>query len=368
MDWKKRITRLSFRLHGWVGLVAGLFFILYGLSGSLLVFRHDLDRYFNPELHNLVPENKKVPADEIYRMILRTHPNLKKLVLHDFPRDKYDSYEFMLYKRQEHLTDNYLYYVFVNPYTGKILKEGGYQEMAPSFLRWLYTLHYSLQLGIPGMFLSAVIALIMLLSLITGTIIYRKHLWEALRFKAGLNFKSFRTGISSLHRIIGVWALLFNAVLFFTGFWMLREYFNPSMWVLQKQQANYEVPLNIDGVVTRACKSVPGFVPVAVNIPTTKDADILVRGKMPQTTNVLLHGKASSIAFDANNGTVKNYKVIDEQGIEERLEYMAYKLHEGAFAGNILKWIYVFFGLTPGFLSITGALLWLRRREKKRIN
>lgn len=364
MDWKKRLTKLSFKIHGWVGLATGIFFLLYGLSGSLLVFRHELDRYFNPELHNLVPAEKKNPADEIYRMILRTHPNLKKLVLHDFPRDRYDSYEFMLYKRQQNLTDNYLYFVFVNPYTGKILREGGYQEMAPSFLRWIYTFHYSLQLGIPGMFLTAIIGLVMLLSLITGVVVYRKHFWQALRFKAGLNFKSWRTGLSSLHRIIGVWALIFNIILFFTGFWMLREYFIQSMWVLPKQQANYEVPANIDRLVSLACKSIPGFQPIAVNIPTVKGVDVLIKGKMPQTTNLLLQGKASSIAFDSGTGKIKDYTIIDEQGLEERFEYMAYQLHVGAFGGDVLKWVYVVFGLTPGFLSISGALLWLKRKKR----
>jgi len=364
MDWKKRLTKLSFKIHGWAGLAAGIFFLLYGLSGSLLVFRHELDRYFNPELHNLVPAEKKVPADEIYRLVLHTHPNLKKLVLHDFPRDRYDSYEFMLYKRQQNLRDNYLYFVFVNPYNGKILREGGYQEMAPSFLRWIYTFHYSLQLGIPGMFLTAIIGLVMLLSLITGVVVYRKHFWQALRFRAGLNFKSWRTGLSSLHRIIGVWALLFNIILFFTGFWMLREYFIPSMWVLPKQQANYEVPANIDRLVTLACKSIPGFQPIAVNIPTVKGVDILIKGKMPQTSNLLLQGKASSIAFDSGTGTIKHYTIIDEQGLEERFEYMAYQLHVGAFGGDVLKWVYVVFGLTPGFLSISGALLWLKRKKR----
>ncbi|WP_343522621.1 PepSY-associated TM helix domain-containing protein [Pedobacter sp.] len=363
MDWKKRITKISFKLHGWLGLTAGVFFLLYGLSGSLLVFRHELDRYFNPELHRLVPRGKKISADELYRMVLHTHPNLKKLVLHDFPRNKYDSYEFMLYKRQQKLTDNYLYYVFVNPYSGKILKEGGYNEFSPSFIRWIYTLHYSLQLGIPGMLLTAIIGLVMLLSLITGTIIYRKHFWEALRFRAGLNFKSWRTGISSLHRIIGVWALLFNMLLFFTGFWMLREYFSPAMWSLPKQQATFEVHANIDKLVTLACKTIPGFEPIAVNIPTVKNADILLRGHMPQTTNVLLQGKASSIAFDACTGKIKNRKVIDEQDMEERFEYMAYQLHTGTFGGAILKWVYVIFGLTPGFLSISGAWLWLKRKK-----
>ncbi|WP_183883801.1 PepSY-associated TM helix domain-containing protein [Pedobacter cryoconitis] len=38
-------------MHGWLGLAAGIFFLLYSLSGSALIFRGDIDRYFNPELH-----------------------------------------------------------------------------------------------------------------------------------------------------------------------------------------------------------------------------------------------------------------------------------------------------------------------------
>jgi uncharacterized iron-regulated membrane protein len=362
----KRLTKISFKVHGWLGLALGLFFLLYGISGSLLVFRHDLDRYFNPGLHHLKPGNTKVPADDIYRMILRTHPNLKKLVLHDFPRDRFDCYEFMLYKRQEQLTASYLYYVFVNPYTGKIIKEGDHGQFSPSFLRWLYTLHYSLQMGIPGMLITAIMGLLMLLSLLTGIIIYRRRFWQVVTFKSGFRFNNWRTGASSLHRIIGVWSLVFNVLLFFTGFWMLREYFSPSMWVLPKQQKNYEVSANIDHIVAKAKVHVPGFVPIAVNIPTVKNGEILVRGHMPSTTNVLLQGKASSMTFDAETGKLKKQTVIDKQSREDRFEYMAYQLHIGAFGGHVLQWIYVLFGLTPAFLSITGSLLWMKRKYPQR--
>lgn len=88
------------------------------------MFRADLERYFNPELHHLTPTGQKVSIDKLYRMLIRSHPNLNKLVLHDFPMDRYGSYEFMLYKNQQHLRENYLYYVFVNPYSGKVIKEG----------------------------------------------------------------------------------------------------------------------------------------------------------------------------------------------------------------------------------------------------
>ncbi|EHQ26413.1 PepSY-associated TM helix domain-containing protein [Mucilaginibacter paludis] len=362
MAWKKKLTKIAFKLHGWMGLFAGLFFLLYGITGSMLMFRHQLDRYFNPELHQLKPTAHTIPADQLYRMVLRTHPNLRKLVLHDFPENQQDCYEFMLYKRQQKLTDNYLYYIFVNPYTGQIIREGSYGDVGPSFFRWLYTLHYSLQLGIPGMLLTAIMGIVMLLSLLTGVIVYRKHFWQALRFKAGLNFKNRRTAVSSLHRILGVWSLGFTAVLFFTGFWMLKEYFTPEQWALPKYQAAYAVPANVDSMIMSAKKIVPGFKPIAVNIPTTKGADVLVRGLMPTTGFFLLQGKASGLSFDAQTGKFKKLSDIDKQSFDQRFETEVYNLHIGSYGGDVIRWFYVILGLLPGILSVSGAILWFRRK------
>jgi uncharacterized iron-regulated membrane protein len=362
MTWKSSITKIAFKLHGWVGLLAGLFFLIYGITGSMLMFRHQLDRYFNPELHQLRPTARPLSADQLYRIVWKTHPNLRKLVLHDFPADRYDCYEFMLYKRQAKLTDNYLYYVFVNPYTGHIISEGSYGSVRPLFFRWLYTLHYSLQLGIPGMLFTGVVGLLMLLSLLTGTIVYRKHFWQAFTFKAGLNFKNRRTAISSLHRILGVWSVAFTAMLFFTGFWMLKEYFSLREWQLPKYQPAYAVRANIDSVIKQAKQVVPGFTPIAVNIPTVKGGDILVRGLMPTTKFFLLKGKASSLSFNAETGKFNQLTDIEKASFDQRFETEVYNLHIGSFGGVAIRWLYVCLGLLPGILSVTGALLWIKRK------
>lgn len=361
MTLKKRLTKQAFKLHGWLGLAAGIFFLLYGLSGSALMFRHDLDRYLNPELHHLTPRPAKVSIDSIYRTMVRKYPNLKKIVLHDFPKDKYDSYEFMLYKNQQKQTDNYLYFVFVDPYTGAMLKDGSYQDMTPSFFRWLYSFHYSLQLGMPGKLFSGLIGLVMLLSMITGTIVYRKHFWDALRFKAGLNFKNKRTAISSMHRIVGVWALIFNALLFFSGFWMNKEHFTPQAWKINPPSTNKMVAANVDEVLNRALRQVKGFVPIAIDIPVTTGPDILVKGHLPSTSFFLHQGKASSMAFDARSGAFKRLNNIDKKTRADRFEWEVYQFHIGNYGGDVIRWLYLILGLTPGLLSVTGACLWWKR-------
>lgn len=362
MKTTRNLTKLAFKAHGWLGLAAGIFFLLYGLSGSMLMFRTQIDRFINSDLHQLKPIDHRVSIDSIYHMIVRTHPNLKKIVLHDFPVDRYDSYEFMVYKNQQSITANYLYFIFVDPYSGKILREGSYQDITPSFFRWLYSLHYSLQLGMPGKLFTAIIGLIMLLSLATGLVVYRKHLWDALRFKAGLNFKNRRTALSSLHRIVGVWATIFTAILFFTGFWMNKEHFSADTWKLMPVHRNSIVSANLDDIVQRSRQLVKGFVPIAVTIPCMSGQDILVRGHLPSTTFFLLQGKTSAMSFDATTGVFKMLSDIDKQPFGKRFDAEVYQIHIGAYGSTLLRWIYVILGVLPGLLSVTGALLWLRKR------
>lgn len=283
--------------------------------------------------------------------------------MHDFPLNERDSYEFMIYRNEQSITENYLYYICVDPYSGKILKEGSYGDLQPSFFRWLYSLHYSLQLGIPGKFFSGLVGLIMLFSLITGMIIYRKHFWDALRFRAGLNFKNTRTTISSIHRIVGVWAMLFTALLFFTGFWMDKEHFSTSSWKTNPPIINIAVKVNIDSLVDRSKRLVKGFEPIAVNIPTTPHVPVQVRGHMPSSGYGLYRGKASGFSFDAQTGEVLKTSSIEKQPFAARFEAWVYQLHIGAFGGIVLKWFYVLLGLLPGLLSLSGALLWMKRKR-----
>ena len=49
------IRKVFVFLHRWVGLALALFLIIEGLTGSLLAFRGDLTRFFDPALAGAPP-------------------------------------------------------------------------------------------------------------------------------------------------------------------------------------------------------------------------------------------------------------------------------------------------------------------------
>ncbi|MBE9464482.1 PepSY domain-containing protein [Dyadobacter subterraneus] len=92
----------------------------------------------------------------------------------------------------------------------------------------------------------------------------------------------------------------------------------------------------------------------------------MVRGKFQDTSWFLFQGKASGVSFDPQTGKLIGVSDIAKKSFTDRLEWQIYQLHIGNFGGIFVKILYVLIGLTPGFLSVTGAMLWLKRKNKIR--
>ncbi|MGZ8916509.1 MAG: PepSY domain-containing protein, partial [Methylobacter sp.] len=63
------------KVHVYLALIAGFFFALMGLTGSLSVYREELDELLNPELVIEQPEGKRQSLDKIMAAVQAAHPN-----------------------------------------------------------------------------------------------------------------------------------------------------------------------------------------------------------------------------------------------------------------------------------------------------
>src|SRR6478752_3005136 len=162
-----------FSIHSFAGLLSGLFILLMSLSGAALVFHDELDSLQYPSFQS--KENIPVlPVDSCYRSLQKRFPHaqisscsMAEDSKHPFIFSAYDSSFEKGTKTMQ---------VFVHPQTGEVLQvRGGGKDIQHNFMSWLSVFHNSFHLKKKGEWLLGFLAVIFLISITTGIILYRKN-------------------------------------------------------------------------------------------------------------------------------------------------------------------------------------------------
>lgn len=361
----KNITRLLFTVHSWLGLITGFFLLLLGLSGSVLVFKDEIEDWAYGDLTHVRPQGKPLPLDSLYRIVVAQYPQLDGVAWTNPAAPADHSYQFRLYLNDTRLISYDLGALNINQYTGQTLRHGRSDDLEVGWIEWIFQFHFSFHLGMPGAALTAIFGLTMLLSILTGVVVYRRFIGKVLTFRVGINRKNWRTVSSDLHRIVGVWSLVLNALIFFTGFWMNLFAFEAETWHKETvpTPANTLPKASFDQLYAAARQQMPDLVPSYVYLPTQPERKFSVRGTL-QGQNPLFAG-GNLVAFDAQTGAFLRKSTFDDFSFWEKIDAFAFPLHVGNFGGIAVKILYVIVGLTPGLLSVTGFMLWWRRNRKK---
>lgn len=357
-----KLYRKLYSVHKWLGLTTGIFLLLLGLSGSILVFKDTLEDSIYTDINTVSVKSKPIALDSIYQIITRQYPNLDGLSWINPEAPANQAYCFRLYLNDAQLLTYDLGLLRIDQYTGQIIRHGRSDDWRLDLLEWCFQFHFSFHWGMPGAAFAASMGIIMLLSMLTGALVYRKFIWKVLTFKVRVKTKNWRTISSDLHRIIGVWSLLLNAIIFFTGFWMNLFAFEADTWHNEviPTQPNTLVKVSLDKMYKEALSKMPDLIPNYVYLPTQPNKKFNVRGRLPNQNPLFAGG--NRVNFDAQTGLFINIKRFSELAFGEKLEALFYPLHVGNYGGIFVQLLYVIIGLTPGVLAITGFLLWWRRK------
>ena len=361
---KAVFLRKIFLLHSYTGLIIGIFLLALGVSGSFLVFRRDLDSKIYEVSNKVAIRPTKISLDSMYRIILHAYPKIDGISLRNFDYDPSAAYQFTLYRNDGNINTYDLYLLAMDPYTGKIIREGWYRNPSTGIIHWILQFHFSFHWGVPGLLLTDLIAILLFISVTTGLIVYRKKIWPVLSFRVKINKNSSRGFYSSLHRIVGVWALLFNLIIGFTGFWLNKFAFDPTIWKEKSIASiqNIVITHNIDSMVNHAL-SVQLMTDIHIGIPTRKNKHLIVDGKIGQQPSII-GNELNQIVTNVTTGEIIKQNNYHTAPVSDYVESMIFPLHVGSYGGDFIRWLYVIFGLTPGLLSITGFYLWKQKNKQ----
>ena len=72
-----KLRQLAFTLHRYIGVMLGLLLVLIGLTGSLLIFGNEIDRFLNPQLLQVPPQGQRVSIESVLKTAQQTYLDQK---------------------------------------------------------------------------------------------------------------------------------------------------------------------------------------------------------------------------------------------------------------------------------------------------
>jgi uncharacterized iron-regulated membrane protein len=347
-------------IHSIAGLVSGLFILVMSISGAALVFHEELDSLQYPSI-TAQPGKQLLFVDSCYRSLQKTYPHAQVSSC-DIAGSIDRPFVFTVYDSSFQKGTKSMQ-VFIHPQTAEILQtRGGGKDARHNFMGWVSVLHNSFHLGKKGEWLLGFFALVFLLSILTGTILYRKKILAVIFFKRGVFTRN------NLHQVIGIYALLFNLVIAFSGFWMQRYVFKKQFYAAEMPYTPVIKPsqplfFRMDSAFGNIQNQYPDFTGHVIYFAQSRKGKTAVYGSLK--TNSFIHSKKfADVVFLDSTGTIAKTAFVDSIDADSRYDIINSQIHFGKYGGMPVKILYSLFGLTGGALSITGFLLWLRRRRR----
>jgi len=315
-------NREILKYHSFAGFIAGVFLLLMGISGAVLVFQHDIED-LQWEKYKKVADYKGLNIDTGIRSIQEKYPLWDTRLIHF---EENEALIFNLRKPTERL------FIFVHPTTGEVIKE--VNELT-TFTRWLLKFHYSFQAGTPGKILVFVIGILFLFSLLTGLYIYRKSFFKTLFFQTRIVNNNKRTYYSSLHRIVGVWSIILNLLLVVTGIFLAWTVAAAGL----KPPASPETPVvstSVQEILTKINIENPDFTTTYVRLPLTAGGDIRVYGNFDDDAFFYSEFYNSFLA-NAESGEITGIIRVQEADLKTKLSSTLIPLHFGQYGWDLDK-------------------------------
>lgn len=340
-------TKRIYKVHQWSGLIAGLFILMLGITGSVLTFHQELEA-LEYKKYKTVNNIRRISIDHAFKSITQTYTGWD-IRLQTFSSDPRQAFIFQLRRPSERLA------VFVHPSSGAILKVADQKD---STVFWILKLHYSLHSGLTGEIIVFIAGLIFILSLITGLIIYRKALLKVLTFRTRFSRTKKRSFASSLHRYAGVWTLLLNLLMALTGMVISYEIVKNG---LQNPKPlpiiNQTVHVSIDSILQVLKTRQPDFNPSYIRFPAGPETPLVLAGTVDN--KAYFYSKFYN-TINVNSTTGE----IDELKINRSLSSLVRGIHFIDYGNILVKILFCLVGISGPTLAVTGFLLWKWKRKK----
>ncbi|MFT4030840.1 MAG: PepSY-associated TM helix domain-containing protein [Siphonobacter sp.] len=357
-------------IHLWPSLISGVLLVFICLTGTIIVYCDEIIDFASRDAR-YVPEVKstKLPIETLIANYKKAYPKRKNPSYIVAYKDPARSVKMNSFEPKTGLS-----FVFMDPYTGKILKE----DRTIHFFFITAHLHSMLLWHGVGDWIVDIGTIIFLIELITGLVLWWPVKWTKATRDASFKVKwkaSFKRLNYDLHNVVGFFGLSIAIILTLTGLIIAFEPLASLTLTTFGGNSNHKA----------VQKNFPGF---KSNQPSSPLGDALNKAfaKYPDKSQAQLYtftidsagfytlvvanriGLKSADSpeyFFVDRVTGQEVSQPQEAQWHEQIENGYWSLHMGTWLGPIGKFLTFVGGIICTSLPITGFLIWWNRRKKK---
>lgn len=361
-------------LHSWFGIIVLWIIFFIFLTGSIAYFRTEINVWAQPEV---VSQIQTIPSTQHSAHVAFDYLN----------QHASDAKRWRVTVANERMPVNLLQWQdkegrhqqIQNPSTGELLNPVRNTLAGDFFFKLHYTL-YPLPSKI-GSTIVAIVALILLISLMTGLITHKKIIKEFFVFRA---FKGQRT-LLDLHHITGIITFPFYLIMAFTGLLILFYLVLP--WGLSQQYGKAGIPqfynemqyVALAKPPSSATETMRPFESFITQIPKQTEAGAILdkfEVQKPNTADAtitfeynyknIITLNTPQYIFAAN--TAQQLAQPRNLSAIAQLASSSYGIHLGYFASIWMRILLAVMGIIGCVMLVAGALLWQKKRIKESNN
>jgi uncharacterized iron-regulated membrane protein len=373
--FSSKLKKLASSLHLWFGLAVGLVIVIISITGAVYSFQPELSRTFQP-WQTVKAENKPyLPLSQLRAIAAAQLPDKKPTRIIFRGKSSSVVAHFIAKKPKR-----YYYAVYMNPYTGQVLKTMDNQD---DFFRIVLNGH--MYLWLPQDIGHQVVGwsvVIFLLMIVTGIIMWWPRNKAARKNSFKVKWKASPKRLNyDLHNVFGFyasWVLIFIVI---TGLVWSFEWVGNAEYALftgGKKKPKVPTPVSVkadvsdgidplDKITAAVTTGYPSVVRYQVNLPATDSAAVMVR----MYPDALTYYRMDHLYFNQYTAAPveagANWGKYKDANAGEMASRMNFDIHTGAIAGLPGRILVCFAGLIAASLPVTGFCIWWGKKKKKTI-
>lgn len=365
MTPSQSLVKQSLRGHAWVGLFWAALLYLICLSGALVVFYPEMERWEQPlenEYSQLKPEAVEYALQQIQQRIPEELDSLYFIYPNDdIPRAHVSA---VLADKNQDINGEWW-----------VDQQGDLIEpVSAPWTEMLTDLHIYLHLpSTIGIMLVGLLGAMMVGLMISGLLSHPNLFKDAFKLRLGSNRHMEQTDI---HNRLSVWGLPFFFVISLTGAYI--GLFGVSLTVVDWFEKDHEsseiitevfgddpiinepvTAVNMAQITTDLAQRAPQAEPIymVVQKPGSDSQYIEVAATLPER---LIY---SEIYRYHSDGRFIDYQHLSDGSVGRQVAYSSYRVHFGHFGGLTTKILYFVLGLAMTIITATGVNMWFSKRK-----